>query len=646
MKIHVLFHIPKSKNKEKKGDSLSDLPNLAQNSPPLPTATSTGGQESNSQTVSRKPPLNKRAYKMSGNKPILQGWLHKRKHAISTSSSSINSTSNSLIRGHHHHHHSKWRRYWFVLMKDYIIYYKHPDDKTPKDFFLLKDFSVTPSANHKNGFVFNDKVKQAESEFYAETFEDCREWCNCLNELRSKLTSDLVCSLSSALSSTSACDIVNSSTSKDRDDSVLTASSVPTNCYTARKMHSPTSPISLQQQHYQNSFSSRESSPAFSTKPSRDSSPCLNYPYQQDHDTCGFTTSDSDAENGNSRLREKVSKAINPKHVKASKISSIAAQSASASAGLLTQSSCSPSPVLISSSNQFVYDNDNNDEEMHQPGQPRCNSLPGSLQACVGSYVNSIRQDGSNKNDQPVSEQLIQGQKVPNSNTSVNQLKQSSQTVPTSVQNQSASSSQPIQTSLHKDGHKLISSSQSTMSSIQNVHKLNPNSPTLVVMSKTVSPSTTSAISCDNNNNLIEPNNFFNQHQPQTTPSQVQPSSTRRISFQLGPKGITKIKSFTPENSQVISPVPSQSSTQMPMVVTTMSPMATNIKRIQTTPNPVVYRTELTIMPTQPNKSSITSTNNNLSNTPQQERAANNNNNNSPNNFKYLPANEKRIYKF
>jgi len=556
---------------------------------------------------------------------------------MSTSTSSINSTStnNSLIK--HHHHHSKWRRYWFVLMKDYIIYYKHPDDKTPKDFFLLKDFSVSQSANHKNGFVLTDKTKQVENEFYAETYEDCREWCNCLNDMRTKLQNDLVCSLSSAISSTSTCDILNNSTNKERDDSVLTASSVPSNVYMGRKMNSPTSPSSIQQQQCQNSFSSRETSPVFSSKPSRDSSPCLNYPYQQEQDTCSFTTSDSDVESVTSRVKEKVSKVIKPKHSHSSKVSSIAAQSASASAGLLVQSSCSPSPVLNSSSNQFTYDNDN-EEETQESAQPRCNSLPGSLQACVGSYMKSIRQEGPNKSDQSVSNQITHGQNIPHSSTYMNQPKQPIQIAPASVQSSSNTYSQPIQTNLNQDALKLISSSPSSVSLLQNAHKFNPNSPTYVVMSKATipaSPSTTSAINYDNNNNFIEPN-----QSQSTLLVQGQPSNTRRISFQLGPFGI---KSFTPEHSQALSSS-SQLSNQVPMVMTTVSPLGTNLKRIQTPPNPVLYRTELTIMPTQSNK---TAKNSNVASISQQERVANNNNdNNSPlSNYKCLP-NEKRIYKF
>jgi hypothetical protein len=169
-------------------------------------------------------------------------------------------------------------------------------------------------------------------------------------------------------------------------------------------------------------------------------------------------------------------------------------------------------------------------------------------------------------------------------------------------------------------------------------------------MSKTaLPPSTNSANSYDNNNNFIEPNQAFYQHQLQSTLPQVQQSNsnTRRISFQVGPKGITQIKSFTPEHSQAMPSPSSQSSAQMPMVVTAMSPLATNLKRIQTPSNPIVYRTEVTIMPTQPNKVSIAPTNSNVSNISQQERVANNNNNNSPlSNFKGLPANDKRIYKF
>jgi hypothetical protein len=64
------------------------------------------------------------------------------------------------------------------------------DDKIPKDFLLLKDFTLFSSA-HKNGFVIYDKIKQREHEFYAHTFDDYKQWYQSLIELRIKLNASM-----------------------------------------------------------------------------------------------------------------------------------------------------------------------------------------------------------------------------------------------------------------------------------------------------------------------------------------------------------------------------------------------------------------------------------------------------------------------
>ena len=161
--------------------------------------------------LSSKPPINKqRNYKPSV-KPIVQGWLYKRKQAHTSSITDLNSsglisgaTANSLnrsasngnnnggtsphalIRTHLKRHH-KWHYYWCVLMKDYITFYKQADDKTPKDFLLLKNFNLTPST-HTNGFVIIDKMKLIEHEFYADTQAEFKDWYQNLFELRVKQT--------------------------------------------------------------------------------------------------------------------------------------------------------------------------------------------------------------------------------------------------------------------------------------------------------------------------------------------------------------------------------------------------------------------------------------------------------------------------
>lgn len=282
-------------------------------------------------TVSSKPPLGKRAQRSPNQKPTIQGWLFKRKQPKLTSSTSNlsrsttnssgsnitsnnNGINNTLLRN------GKWKRYWCVLMKDIILFYKQQNDSTPKDFILLKDFNVLTSG-HKNGFILFDKLKQLEHEFYAESFEDYREWHQVLFELRIKLGREQM--ISSSTTSLSSSYDTNSnipstttnsySSSLNNDDISISSQSLPSSSTLSRKNNlnlqlstiidsddyssminstntvssspavsnnvSPTLISSFQNQHFNGS--SRESSPCISNAnsklASRDSSPSLAY---------------------------------------------------------------------------------------------------------------------------------------------------------------------------------------------------------------------------------------------------------------------------------------------------------------------------------------------------------------------------------
>jgi hypothetical protein len=139
--------------------------------------------------------LQQRTYKIQQQKPTYQSYLYKDKHA---------SHFNSRISYLH-----KFRRYWCVLVRDYMAFYKHPDDKVPKDFLLLKDFYIksssfsTSSSTFKHNFVIGDKTKQLEHEFYAETYPEFQEWVAVLNDLRIKLANNENTSSNLSLSSQS-----------------------------------------------------------------------------------------------------------------------------------------------------------------------------------------------------------------------------------------------------------------------------------------------------------------------------------------------------------------------------------------------------------------------------------------------------------
>jgi hypothetical protein len=240
--------------------------------------------------VSSKPPLDKRMNKIQSQKPIMQGWLFKKKQNVSSSSPSSNSSSsyissssmtasvnsncsnntnnssisynnnnnkmNNLIKNRLNSR-SKWKKYWCVLMKDYLIFYKNPDEKVPKDFLMLKDFDINKehhkseqtslNANQKQyAFYLVDNSKQLTHEFYVEQIDELNEWYQALLDVKIKLTNEqITASLSmNSLSSSSgyetmsglSCSLNNNNNNSiitnqnNRDD--LLSSSLNSSCLT------------------------------------------------------------------------------------------------------------------------------------------------------------------------------------------------------------------------------------------------------------------------------------------------------------------------------------------------------------------------------------------------------------------------------
>ena len=261
-------------------------------------------------TVSRKPPIDKRAQKAQAQKPTMNSWLYKRKYpqAITSSSTSLSNmstcskdtitpmnTNNNITNSNNNSSNNqnmvryntfnKWKHYWCVLFKDYITFYKHQDEKTPKDFLLLKDFTIKQSGR-KNGFILVDKSKQLEHEFYAETDEDFNSWNQALSDLRNKQNGELLASQSSGYDTASISNNNNNEMSQSNSITSLNQSltgSLNLNRKNNNNLQlnfsnimdsndvdslSPTL-VKNSQQQQQQQFSSRESS--------RDSSPILNY---------------------------------------------------------------------------------------------------------------------------------------------------------------------------------------------------------------------------------------------------------------------------------------------------------------------------------------------------------------------------------
>ena len=208
--------------------------------------------------VSSKPPLDKRTYKLQTQKPLMQGWLHRKTQDPSSKSSSSLSLTNSsnmtssitstcssntssgsistnkpqsgLLKNPLSSR-SKWKKYWCVLMKDFIIFYKNPDEKTPKDFLMLKDFEITKElTNKKLGFCLVEKAKQSVYEFYAEQSDEYNEWYQALSDAHTRLIGEPLTSLSStSLSSSSGYETIGGlsllSNLNNRDDLSIGSSS-------------------------------------------------------------------------------------------------------------------------------------------------------------------------------------------------------------------------------------------------------------------------------------------------------------------------------------------------------------------------------------------------------------------------------------
>ena len=250
------------------GDHDGSLGNIAS---PTQTAATSPIAHASTATVSRKPPLDKRAYKTPVQKPTVHGWLYKRKYPIKSSSLRNNTHQQQQQQQQRpvivNANNSKWRYYWCVLFKDYITFYKNSDEKSLKDFLHLKSFLVLPSQQHKLGFVLVDKGKQLEYEFYAESADDYRDWHQALVDLQNRQSS------SSASGSGGIEQQQQQKASlalNDEEVSAQTTSDSPTLVKQSSQQ---------QQQHQlprRTASSSRESSPCQSSMVSRDSSPNVN----------------------------------------------------------------------------------------------------------------------------------------------------------------------------------------------------------------------------------------------------------------------------------------------------------------------------------------------------------------------------------
>ena len=193
-----------------------------------------------------------------------------------------------------------------MLVKDYITFYKRVDDKMPKDFLLLKDFTLF-SSSQKNGFILYDKLKQREHEFYASSFDEYKQWYQSLIDLRIKLNTALQQQQQTSISMQSQVKCQSDELSRSLPVSLSFNNykmNQPINAATSqimtlttimdsqddinenninRNLDSPLSPFNINTsqlnsstcQHYIGS--SRETSPKNKMKNSRDNSPVLIY---------------------------------------------------------------------------------------------------------------------------------------------------------------------------------------------------------------------------------------------------------------------------------------------------------------------------------------------------------------------------------
>lgn len=316
--MNYLFRVLKSnaKSKQQQQGSIENLSSGSQSNPSTPNAIQTGAptsiitstpSSSNLPVIlSSKPPLNtntpQRGYKISSQKPTIQGWLYKEKH--------VKHFQTRIAYTPH------FKRYWCVLVKDYIAIYKHQDDKTPKDYLLLKDFFIktstgdynNPKNNIKNFFIIGDKTKQLEHEFCADTYDDYQSWLSVLTDIRMKNISGESSSKIVSITNSNSSSSLTSALSND--ESTITPSKTfksASNMPTILGSNEDMSVASLSNQtgstthmkrnsigshnphhHHQNYSSaintsnnnnwSRESSPGLVMAPiSRDSSPSFNY---------------------------------------------------------------------------------------------------------------------------------------------------------------------------------------------------------------------------------------------------------------------------------------------------------------------------------------------------------------------------------
>lgn len=661
-------------------------------------------------TVSSKPPIdkNKETYKMKTQKPTMQGWLFKKKPVSSSStnsssnllmnntnmngsitsntstSSSTNSINKSLIRNHLNRT-NKWKKYWCVLTKDYITFYKNPDEKVPKDFLLLKDFEMTKEINLKKFvFILFDKSKQTTHEFYTDQNEEFIEWYTALNELLSKLlgSESMISSSFTSLSSSSGYDTTGgvSSSSHHANDSISSNSSsqsqsLPTSTTLNRKNNlqlqlstiidddslnnsfqntasknsqlsspivSPTLMANLNQQY----TSSRESSPDFSNSnskvASRDSSPGLNYPCLQDQET-----SESDAEMYSLTLcpekqepyREMKNMNKNQKNFKNSSAGSLTSAVLAASAGISSNTQIkkqmSFSPSTTSSATKFNYDFQENENlrdksRENQIQHQRCNSLPGSLQACVGSFQN-LKAKTSHKNDSPSRIQKLTEIPV---NIPVNSNNEYQNQTPIPVQleyknkeNKKNETNVLVENTNHNKKLQDLLLQFQTNSLLPKLRRKNSNTISKVpVLSSLANSGNQNSES--SNSTPTTPNISFNASQigerspqsqysyyvpqpqcssPLTPPVTTAKGKSTQIKVQVDPNGKSKMNAFnflTPDSFQQEQP----------------SLTSNNLRNSTLSSNSpsVVYRTELTIMPTTFNKPPIN--NSKISTTQQAQR--------------------------
>jgi hypothetical protein len=345
------------------------------------------------------------------------------KSAISaTNLLSINNNNNNQRQILINSKSKKLEPHWCVLMKDYITFYKHQDDTIPKDFLLLKDeFDVysNQTDNHNNrfyGFVIFDKSKQFELEFFTESIDECRLWETALLELRQRLSVNWRSASLSPFPSQREDDIQTSSLkpiipesnslsnltdncnnfSKNRKNNQNCLSTIydSSDDQSSSNMHTiTTTPLKttcrVVGKSLINNNISRDSSPG-SKLTSRDTSPHQNNQISSE--------SDIDISKLNNKLKVNLNK-IN---------TTLLAANLTTAAMAHQHKQMSSSPIESKSSNNFSYDNKQSTtpplltETNTQQPKPasttsqhhRCSSLPGSLQALVGSYM---KPNGTNK---------------------------------------------------------------------------------------------------------------------------------------------------------------------------------------------------------------------------------------------------------